>query len=367
MKTKFFMVILLMLTMACEVIAQNEPTEYTATYEGNVFNCTTNKVNLSKGDNKYVVTCFLIAFDDSPQYGLCYQINTSGDKEIVALARLHNNGDVQKPYQTKAIITFDDGHQCVSELAMITDVTKKDLRTWTTMGAAYISLFFGESYLDRVCQHNIKSILIEGHTIDMQAMNLKSAPITKRMFQEISKKGYVAGSPGGSASMSPQPSAQKSKSALELVYYPLGILPADVTGITYAKALSGVKSRTTWKLDEYPKMDFFITYTHNGYDITWHGLPIFSAEMSTGKFLKWSYSICLKRADYSRTQAEIYAKLFIKELTENGFPVESYILDRKPNYPVNKKLENDKYKVELTLSDNSKNDFYHITVYVYPK
>ena len=166
--------------------------------------------------------------------------------------------------------------------------------------------------------------------------------------------------------MPTHPNTKKSKSAVELIYYPLGILDLDGEGLNnYSKALSELRSKTNWKLSESPNTEYFATYVHDGYDITWQGLPIFTAQMRFGKFFNWHYAINLDRSKYSKTQAEIYAKLFIKELAEEGFSVNTGSLEGKPNYPIDKDLKKGTYEVDVTLIDSG-SDSFTIFIYSYP-
>ena len=166
--------------------------------------------------------------------------------------------------------------------------------------------------------------------------------------------------------MPTHPNTNKSKSAVELIYYPLGILDLDGEGLNnYSKALSELRSKTNWKFSELPNLEYFSTYVHDGYDITWEGLPIFAAEMSFGKFFKWHYSINLDRSKYSKTQAEQYARRFIQELANEGFSVETGSLEGNPKYPIKKDLKKGTYKVEVTLIDSG-SDSFTISIYSYP-
>lgn len=236
-----------------------------------------------------------------------------------------------------------------------------------------IAIGINISDIQKLRNYNISKMIVNGQTIDFNNIKVKSAYIINGCCKELEKKGFSfgssssgTGSSGGSASMPTHPNTKKSKSAVELIYYPLGILDLDGEGLNnYSKALSELRSKTNWKFSESPNTEYFATYVHDGYDITWEGLPIFTVQMSFGKFFNWHYAINLDRSKYSKTQAEIYARLFIKELAEEGFSVKTGSLEGKPNYPIDKDLKKGTYEVKVTLIDRG-SDSFTISIYSFP-
>ncbi|MBR4176683.1 MAG: hypothetical protein IKQ53_04695, partial [Bacteroidales bacterium] len=210
--------------------------------------------------------------------------------------------------------------------------------------------------------NNIQKIVIEGHTVDFNKIKVNTAAIVDQMFKEISQKGYKGS--GGQQSYGATPSANKAKSALELVYYPLGILPKDGAGMTYYTALNEVKSKTNWKIEEYQHRSFFTTYAYKGYDITWHGLSFFSVKMRCDERPTWNYTIHLDKSQYTESQAVILTKTFIKEIEEGGFTTNAGIFEGESEYPVSKELTKGTYRIEVTLSN--RDDNYSINVDIWP-
>ena len=363
-KTMTLTAMLLMTVVAGSLGAQNS--QYTTTHENGTYICTSGRETTvpKNGSHTYATSFTLITFDENTSISLAAKITTIGDNEVVSVARLHKNGDVTNPYKTTATVTLESGDRIDISTATVTDVTAKDKKNSTNIGAAYIGLVipYGDAgVIEELRKQNISVIEVEGHKIEMlQKVAVKTAPIVDRMFKEVINKGYRLNTTALSGA---SPSLAKNKNSVELVYYPLGILPKDVSGITLSSVLNDVKSRTNWKIDEYPT--FFATYASGGYDITWHGLPIFTAQMSFGNYLNWYYSIHLARSEYSRSQAELYTKLFIKELKEEGFSEEKGSLEGDPKYPISKKLRKGTYNISVTLIVSDGDDF-SISVYSYP-
>lgn len=367
MTTRLFQTILLLFISAMGAFAQNEPTEYKTSLESYGYQCTAKKVSIWNGSHTYAITPILFGSNDESYFGLTMQFTTIGDREIVAIARLHNNGNLEEPYETTARIVFDDGSFIYPHVTTVTDVTADDKANSTSIGSAYVGFIFDRSVAPIIRNKNMREITINGHTINLQAIQFNSAPVVDRMFREILKAGYRLDSSGSATLASPVLSSGKSKSAVELIYYPMGILNKDGAGLNYSKALNEVKAKTSWKIDEYPAQDFFITYNMYGYDITWHDLPIFSAQMNTDQYFKWHYSIHFPRNQYTRSQAKTLALAFVKELTDAGFTAESYYFDDTQERPVSKVLKKDTYRVEITLLDKADYEEYSFSIYSYPR
>lgn len=361
-KTMKLMVALLLLALTVSVNAQNNSVSYTTTHEGNQYMCTSSEIT-TISQNTYNTHFVLMTFDNSQSIGLVVGITTFGDKEVVNIARLHTNGDANKPFKTKGRITMENGDNINVGEVLVADLTNEDKKKSAVLGAAYMSFIIKndvESIAKTLRTKNIQKIEINGHTIDMRNVKVNTASIIDQMFKEVIGKGYRM----GSSTFGAESSANKSKNALELVYYPLGILSKDVTGLTYTKALNAVKSKTTWKINEFPDLSFFNIYDHDGYDICWDGLRIYEAEMSLGKYLNWLYSIHLNKSAYSLTQAKAITEGFIKEIVDGGFSVKSGCMEGQTDYPIDKELRKGSCRVEVILT--VMDDFYWMRMYCYP-
>lgn len=323
-------------------------------------------------DNSYTYSTTLgVAATSGRKSTFFFKISTLGDEEIINILRLHKS-NIEKNHVTSGNIILDNGNTISSEKFVIMDTTDDELKE-IGLGVGVIAIGINISDIQKLRNYNISKLIVNGQTIDFNKIKVKSAYIINGCCKELEKKGFSfgssssdTGSSGGSASMPTHPNTKKSKSAVELIYYPLGILDLDGKGLNnYSKALSELRSKTNWKFSESPNTEYFATYVHDGYDITWEGLPIFTVQMSFGKFFNWHYAINLDRSKYSKTQAEIYAKLFIKELAEEGFSVETGSLEGKPKYPIDKDLKKGTYKVKVTLIDSG-SDSFTISIYSYP-
>lgn len=323
-------------------------------------------------DNSYTYSTTLgVAATSGRKSTFFFKISTLGDEKIINILHLHKR-NIEKNHVTSGNIILDNGNTISSEKFVIMDTTDDELKEiGLVMGVIAIGINISD--IQKLRNYNISKMIVNGQTIDFNKIKVKSAYIINGCCKELEKKGFSfdsnssgTSSSGGSASMPTHPNTKKSKSAVELIYYPLGILDLDGKGLNnYSKALSELRSKTNWKFSESPILEHFSTYVHNGYDITWEGLPIFTAQMSFGRFFNWHYSINLDRSKYSKTQAEIYAKLFIKELAEEGFSVKTSSLEGNQKFPIKKDLKKGTYKVEVTLIDSGTDNF-TILIYSFP-
>ena len=376
-----------------------QTTNYTTTYKDGKYTCQSDKMIKDRiyGSNFYQTVFALISYDNYSEIHLGIQIGTFGDENLISIARLDKNSDHNDKYKTKATFTLESGDRIDISIVLVDDITIENAKKSTISGGTNIWYIFSSDdavTIEKLRNQNIRTIEIEGHKIEMlQNMSLKSAPIIDDMFKEVIKKGYhlntsssntttktnaptnstnsttSANNPSASAkrpsvstSYSPEPSSSKTKNAVELIYYPMGVLPMDVSGITYSSALSKVKSKTNWTIEE--QSDFFSTDVSVGYDLKWHTISLFSSSMSFGKYIRWEYMIILDKTDYSRSQAEKYTKQFIKELADEGFSVDSDAMDGKTDYPIHKKLRKGTYRIEVLLTINE--NWYTININTYP-
>ena len=333
--------------------------------------CWAEEIKTTDNSNTYFTTLGVIAITGyTPSF--LFKITTLGDEKIINILRLHKS-NIEKHHVTSGNIILDNGNTISVERLAIIDLTNDAGKKTGLVGLGQLVIGINNSDIQKLRNYNISKLIVNGQTIDFNKIKVKSAYIINGCCKELEKKGFSfgssssgTGSSGGSASMPTHLNTKKSKSAVELIYYPLGILDLDGKGLNnYSKALSELRSKTNWKFSESPNTEYFATYVHDGYDITWEGLPILTAQMSFGKFFNWHYSIDLDRSKYSKTQAEIYAKLFIKELAEEGFSVEIGSLEGKPNYPIDKDLKKGTYEVRVTLIDSG-TDSFTISIYSYP-
>lgn len=333
--------------------------------------CWAEKITTKDNSNTYITTLGVAAASGRTPCFL-FKITTIGDEKIINILRLHKR-NIEKNHVTSGDIILDNGNTISSKKLAIIDSTNDAGQKTGLVGLGQIVIGINNSDIQKLRNYNISKLIVNGQTIDFNIIKVKSAYIINGCCKELEKKGFSfgssssgTGSSGGSASMPTHPNTKKSKSAVELIYYPLGILDLDGEGLNnYSKALSELRSKTNWKFSELPNLEHFSTYVHDGYDITWEGLPIFAAEMSFGKFFQWHYSINLDRSKYSKTQAEQYARRFIQELANEGFSVETGSLEGNPKYPINKNLKKGTYKVEVTLIDSG-SDSFTISIYSYP-
>jgi len=332
--------------------------------------CWAEEIFTEDNSNTYFTTLGVAAISGrTPSF--LFKISTFGDEKIINILRLHKS-NIEKHHMTSGIIILDNGNTISSEKLGIIDNTN-DFGKENGIGVGALVIGINISDIQKLRNYNISKLIVNGQTIDFNKIKVKSAYIINGCCKELEKKGFSfgssssgTGSSGGSSSMPTHPNTKKSKSAVELIYYPLGILDLDGEGLNnYSKALSELRSKTNWKFSESPNTEHFATYVPDGYDITWEGLPIFTAQMRFGKFFNWHYAINLDRSKYSKTQAEIYAKLFIKVLAEEGFSVKTGSLEGKPNYPIDKDLKKGTYEVDVTLIDSG-SDSFTIFIYSYP-
>ena len=363
-KLKKILIAVLLTATVGAANAQNNPIEYNTTVDETGYYCETSKIvsPVRKDNITYITKMEMITvFNNAVSIG--FTITTVGDKEVISIARKHKPGD--KQYKTSATVTFNNNRQLNVKDALILDATKDNFKSSASMGCLLLYLNFPDYQspdFNLLRNNNIQKIVIEGHTVDFNKIKVNTAAIVDQMFKEISQKGYKGS--GGQQSYGATPSANKAKSALELVYYPLGILPKDGAGMTYYTALNEVKSKTNWKIEEYQHRSFFTTYAYKGYDITWHGLSFFSVKMRCDERPTWNYTIHLDKSQYTESQAVILTKTFIKEIEEGGFTTNAGIFEGESEYPVSKELTKGTYRIEVTLSN--RDDNYSINVDIWP-
>lgn len=333
--------------------------------------CWGEEIETEDNSNTYFTTLGVAAISGrTPSF--LFKITTLGDEKIINILRLHKS-NIEKHHTTSGNIILDNGNTISTEKFGIIDYTNDAGKKTGVVGLGQIIIGIKNSDIQKLRNYNISKLIVNGQTIDFNKIKVKSAYIINGCCKELEKNGFSfgssssgTGSSGGSASMPTHPNTKKSKSAVELIYHPLGILDLDGKGLNnYSKALSELRSKTNWKFIDLPNTEQLSTYVHNGYDITWEGLPIFFAQMSFGKFFKWNYSINLDRSKYSKTQAEQYARRFIQELANEGFSVKTGLLEGKPNYPIHKDLKKGSYIVEVTLIDSGTDNF-TISIYSHP-
>ena len=142
-----------------------------------------------------------------------------------------------------------------------------------------------------------------------------------------------------------------SKSALQLVEYPLGVLAKDGRGLTLKKALKTVKDgHPSWDVTD--NGDSFSVWQSDGYNMSWRGVPLFLGQYIPGDKLKWHYSINFYTDKYTKEKAKECSMRFINELRKEGFSMTSDVLDGRDNYPIDKILTRGNYRVVCTLICN---------------
>lgn len=142
-----------------------------------------------------------------------------------------------------------------------------------------------------------------------------------------------------------------SKSAMQLVEYPLGVLVKDGRGLTLKKAVKTVKNDyPSWEVTE--REGSFNVWQSDGYNISWRGVPLFLGQFDVNDKLKWHYSINFMTDMYTKEKAMECAMRFINELRNEGFSMTSDVLDGRDNYPIDKILTRGNYRVVCTLICN---------------
>lgn len=142
-----------------------------------------------------------------------------------------------------------------------------------------------------------------------------------------------------------------SKSALQLVEYPLGFLTKDGRGLTKNKALKTVNSDyPSWNVTD--NGDSFSIWQSDGYSMSWRGVPLFLGQFFPADKMKWHYSINFYTEKYTKDKAKECAMRFINELRNEGFSMTSDVLDGRDNYPIDKILTRGSYRVVCTLICN---------------
>ena len=367
-----FTTLILSLLFVINAKSQDMKYDYVVNSSGQSL-CWAKEIETEDNGNTYFTTLGVAAISGPGRIPcFLFKITTLGDEKIINILRLHKS-NIEKNHVTSGNIILDNGNTISVERLAIIDLTNDAGKKTGLVGLGQLVIGINNSDIQKLRNYNISKLIVNGQTIDFNKIKVKSAYIINGCCKELEKKGFSfgssssgTGSSGGSSSMPTHPNTKKSKSAVELIYYPLGILDLDGKGLNnYSKAVSELRSKTNWKFSESPNTEYFAIYVHDGYDITWEGLPIFTVQMSFGKFFNWHYGINLDRSKYSKTQAEIYAKLFIKELAEEGFSVKTGSLEGKPNYPINKDLKKGTYKVRVTLIDSG-TDSFTISIYSYP-
>lgn len=361
-KLKKILVAVLLTATVGAANAQNEPIEYNTTADEKAYYCETSDI-LTPGQYNTQMA-MMVTRGSNNAVTVHFTIATVGDEEVISIARKHKPSD--EIYEADATVTFNNNRQLDVKKALIYDATKDNLKSSASIGCLSLTLIFPDYHqspdFNLLRNNNIQKIVVEGHTVDFNKIKVNTAAIVDQMFKEISQKGYKGS--GGKQSYEATPSANKAKSALELVYHPLGILPKDGAGMSYYTALNEVKSKTNWKIDEYRDRSYFVTLARYGYDITWHGLPFYRAEMRCGESPKWEYTISLDKSRYTESQAVNLTKTFIKEIEEGGFTTKAGLLEGESKYPVSKELTKGTYKIDVNLSNRS--DKYYIFVYIWP-
>lgn len=177
------------------------------------------------------------------------------------------------------------------------------------------------------------------------------------------EQGRSRGSQSTGVTSTPQTTGTKNKSALDLVYNPMGVLRKDGTGLTRSNVISTLEANYSWKLT---KGDNDITaWKSDGYNVSWNGVPVFVGRVSFDRGVYWHYSINYDKDQYSRSQALEQARRFCRELQNAGFSMRSDVLDGRDNYPLDKILSKGSYEVIVTLIAGS-GTWYQYDIDVWP-
>lgn len=180
---RFSFIVCLLLSLTA--FAQKTAVQYSTTYDGEWYTCSTNQL-LSENGN-YSTGLTLMATETGNTCILFVSISAFGDPVVVSVARLDKGKDVKNPYETTARVAFDNG-KSVNLQALVYDKTSDKYARSTTVGATLLTLYFSSDEIPALCQKNIQSIQIQGHSIDIRKTDIKTAAIIDRLFQEIVQK-----------------------------------------------------------------------------------------------------------------------------------------------------------------------------------
>lgn len=176
------------------------------------------------------------------------------------------------------------------------------------------------------------------------------------------EQGRSRGSSTTGVTTTTQATGTKNKSALDLVYNPMGVLRKDGTGLTRSNVISTLEANYSWKLT---KGDNDITaWKSDGYNVSWNGVPVFVGRVSFDNGVYWHYSINFNKDQYSKSQALDQAKRFCRDLQNAGFSMTSDVLDGRETYPLDKILRKGSYEVIVTLIVSS--SWYQYDIDVWP-
>ena len=346
--------------------AQNNSDGYEVKIKNGQYSCTSNSIfkgSSGKGDNIYEVMfdMYKSTKPTDSRLLLAIRLSTVGDTELVSIARLHQSGNsVTK--QAKIVLT--NGYSFFEDV-MITDIS--NLKNSKEVGAFYF-FFKCNDPVERITmlrQHDIKTITIGGHVINMQRTTAKSAEIINKLCSKLIQTtgNHSSYGSGPSTSSHAAPTSSKDKKPIELVYFPLGVINSDVSGLTLADAARIAKQKLNVDINTLDTS--FSVYDFCGYDITLYRKSLCAVFMilSDGR-KRWDYSIDFSRAEYKRNDVVNFAKRIVADIQSNGF--KSMAATSFENYPFIQVMTKDSYHVEIQVLDDSQYDKMRININVSP-
>lgn len=350
MKTRIITTLLLSMVWSATLTAQTESIEYTVKeLGGGQVVCETSKImrqpSKDSNNNTYKSSLWLVQTPGVP-LALCLNITTVGDAEVVAIARMATSGSLT----TNADVVFSNGDKAAFT-ASVTDMTNPDLKNRTKTGALSIGLVLtsGEVILRLLRTQDIRSITIGGHTVNMDYTGVKSAAIVDGLHKKLQGATPTGNTDGQAATI--------DKSAVELTYHPLGILPEYNKDMTFNWVMTFLKNNTQWdlKYGPNPSIQYFsFSPSLSKYNVTWRNTKMehatfYAADASEYSAGSWGYHFSFKLAQHPKEYCIDFAKQYIDELTKAGFSVEDNPNNWNGELLLNKTLRKGAYSVDIKI------------------
>lgn len=331
------------------------------TYETNFYSTKSN-------DNAYEYKTSVSAEKDIVLPVIQLAIATIGDSDFLKIIRqcTSNKSGI---YTTKGNVVLVDGEKLTVAIT-IQDISNEDYKDNEFIGAGEFTI--GTVLLTQILhfrKSDIKCLLFDNYTVDFQKMGIKTAKAIDGACKHFESDrfyfGHGSSAPSNSnRGTSTSRSAEGDKSALDLIYYPMGFLEKDGKGLdNYKTMLNALKNKTNWEFKEFDT--FFRATNYSGLGIFYDGLKITNIKCAFGDYrylFSWHYQIDLAGVTTNQSVAEKYTRNFIKELTAGGFNVK---YNSNTNAIIDAVLLKGTYKVGVTLFKTK--DDYWIDVESYPR
>lgn len=328
----------------------------------------TNFTSIQANDNAYEYQTSVSAKKNDFLPAIQIAIATIGDSDFLKIIR-HCSSNKSGFYTTKGNVVLVDGEKLTVAIT-IQDISNEDYKDKSFVGAGELTIgSVSFVHFLKFRHSDIKCLQFDNYTVDLQKMGIKTAKAIDGACKHFESDrfyfGHGSSAPSNSnRGTSTSRSAEGDKSALDLIYYPMGFLEKDGKGLdNYKTMLNALKNKTNWEFKEFDT--FFRATNYSGLGIFYDGLKITNIKCVFGDYrylFSWHYQIDLAGVTTNQSVAEKYTRNFIKELTAGGFNVK---YNSNTNAIIDAVLLKGTYKVGVTLFKT--NDDYWIDVESYPR